>query len=136
MARLVGVSLRTYDRWEAGETIPRGNILLNLMDLCPDDKTRSLFRAAVASSGPEPAAREQSEVSPPRHGSAAERLRIHFRNSCIEAIRIIYEAAGLGSVAADEKLRTYADELNRTASILARDLVDPHKSQRGVPSNP
>lgn len=121
MARLLDVSLRTYDRWEAGDSNPRGDILVRLINLCPDEETRSLFRATATE--PSESRTKRSFASPLRRNSAADRLRVRFRNSCVEAIRIIYEAAALGSVAADEKLRIYADELNRIASSLARDLV-------------
>jgi transcriptional regulator with XRE-family HTH domain len=127
MARRLGVSLRTYDRWEAGDASPRGNILVKLLDLCSDEETRSLFRASSGSLPQEPS---QAGLAPSwlRRTSSADRLRMRLRNSCLEAIRIIYEAAVLGSTAADEKLRTYADELNRNAAILAKDPVK-HRPQ-------
>lgn len=123
MARLLGVSLRTYDRWEAGNTIPRGNVLMKLIDLCPDDYARSLFRGAALSSTP---LAGPSRVALPPQGrpNPEGRLRMRLRNSCLEAIEIIYESAVLGSLAADEKLRSYADELNRSAAILAKGLVE------------
>jgi transcriptional regulator with XRE-family HTH domain len=127
MAQLLNVSLRTYDRWEAGDSSPRGDVLVRMMDLCPDEATRSLFRSAAAPERSEISGKRPVQVLMRRH-SAADRLRMRFRNSCLEAIRIIYEAAVLGSEAADEKLRLYADELNRTAAILTRDVVKHHRS--------
>ena len=122
MARLLGTSLRTYDRWEAGDTIPRGNMMVKILALCPDDETRSLFHAAGSSvpkaSGNRPAS------SPLRRSGTGDRLRMGFRNSCLAAIEIIYESAVLGSQAADEKLRSYVTELNREAVILAEGLVE------------
>jgi transcriptional regulator with XRE-family HTH domain len=126
MAQLLGVSLRTYDRWEAGDASPRGNILVKLLDLCPDDHARSLFRVPASPHPPE-TSRTWPAPSRLRRSSAADRLRMRLRNSCLEAIRIIYEAAVLGSAAADEKLRTYADELNRNAAILAKEPVKHHQ---------
>jgi DNA-binding XRE family transcriptional regulator len=119
MARLLGVPLRTYYRWEAGDTTPRGNKLVRLIDFCPDDHTRSLFRAAVES-------KPSGEGRTPRamHASPQEKLRIRLRNSCREAIEIIYESARLGSVVADEQLRNYAEELNRNALALAKDAAE------------
>jgi transcriptional regulator with XRE-family HTH domain len=127
MAQVLGVSLRTYDRWEAGDTLPRGGVLVRMMDLCPDNDTRLLLRSAAASS---PSKAPAKSLAPPmRRASAANRLRMRLRNSCLEAIRIIYESAVLGSAAADEKLRSYSEELNRNAASLARDLV---KHDKGV----
>lgn len=118
MARRLGVSLRTYDRWEAGSTVPRGDILLKIIDLCPDDDTRSLFRSARPSER-NPSGKGVAAI-PVRRFNASDRLRMRLRNSCLEAIRIIYESAVLGSAAADEKLRSYAGELNRTAAMLVK----------------
>jgi transcriptional regulator with XRE-family HTH domain len=123
MARLLGTSLRSYDRWEAGDSIPRGNALVKIIDLCPDDQIRSLFRTPAASSalGDSP---KRASLSSTGRANPQHRLRMRFRNSCIQAIEIIYESAVLGSAAADEKLRSYADELNRNAAILAKGLVE------------
>jgi transcriptional regulator with XRE-family HTH domain len=126
MARLLGVSLRTYDRWEAGHTVPRGNILVKLMDLCPDDYARLLFRDAATSNVPR-TQESREALSPAGRSNPEGRLRMRLRNSCLEAIEIIYESAVLGSIAADEKLRSYADELNRSAAILAKGLVENRK---------
>jgi DNA-binding XRE family transcriptional regulator len=126
MARLLGASLRTYDRWEAGDTIPRGHIVVKIMDLCPDDQTRSHFYAAGGLNESKASGKRLASSSP-RRGSPEDRLRMRFRNSCLEAIEIIYESAVLGSAAADEKLRSYADELNRNAVILATGIVQHGK---------
>lgn len=48
---------------------------------------------------------------------------MRFRNSCLAAIEIIYESGVLGSAAADEKLRSYVDDLNRDAVNLAEGLL-------------
>jgi len=122
MSRRLGVSLRTYDRWEAGDTIPRGDILVKILALCTDAETRALFNAAGAiisnASGKPPASSSGRPCSP------EDRLRMRFRNSCLAAIEIIYESAVLGSAAADEKLRSYVDELNREAVILTEGLLE------------
>jgi DNA-binding transcriptional regulator YiaG len=122
MARLLGVSLRTYNRWEAEDASPTGRLLMKILDLCPDEETRALFRSAPGSTGSDA---WQIPEEPPRlrYHTAGDRLRLSLRNSCLEAIRTICEAAMLGSAAADEKLRTYACELNRTAAMLAKDLA-------------
>ncbi len=129
MARLLGASLRSYDRWEAAHTIPRGDILVKMIALCPDDDTRSLFQVP---GGSQPSAkRPPTKRVGPRGGSPRDRLRTHFRNSCVEAIEIIYETAVLGSKAADEKLRSFADELNRNALSSAESIVKLEASPPG-----
>ena len=125
MARLLGTSLRTYDRWESGDTIPRGNMLVRILALCPDDETRTLFRAA-GSNAPRTAG-EQAAAAPLRRSGPGDRLRMGFRNSCLAAIEIIYESAVLGSQAAEEKLRSYVTELNREAVALAEGLFETRR---------
>jgi transcriptional regulator with XRE-family HTH domain len=128
MAHRLGVSLRTYDRWEAGHTIPRGDILVKILALCADAETRALFDAAgsrTPNASGKPAASSSARPSSPE-----DRLRTRFRNSCLAAIEIIYESAVLGSAAADEKLRSYVDELNREAVILAEGLLEAKRPAR------
>jgi hypothetical protein len=95
-------------------------MLLKIMALCPDDHIRLLFHPG----GPPQAQGSRQALPLLRPGSPHHRLRIRFRNSCLEAIRIIYEAAMLGSPAANEKLHLCADELNREALMLTRDLME------------
>jgi transcriptional regulator with XRE-family HTH domain len=123
MARLLGASLRTYDRWEAGHSIPRGNKLVNILALCRDNELKSLFDATAGSSVSKASGKDLASSVLTRAGPG-DRLRMRFRDSCLAAIQIIYESALLGSEAADEKLRNYAAELNREAAILADGLFE------------
>lgn len=120
MAQRLGASLRTYDRWEAGDAIPRGNMLVKILALCRDDESRSLFD--LLGSPASKASGEHAALSSLRRWSPGDRLRMGFRNSCLASIEIIFEAAVLGSPAADEKLRSYATELNREAVLLTEGL--------------
>jgi transcriptional regulator with XRE-family HTH domain len=122
MTRRLGASLRTYDRWEAGDTVPRGDMLVKILALCPDAETRALFEVAAGSSTGKAAGKHQA--SSPRRGNPGDRLRTSFRNSCLAAIEMIYGSEVLGSAAADEKLRSYVDELNREALIVAQGLLE------------
>jgi transcriptional regulator with XRE-family HTH domain len=127
MARLLGASLRTYDRWEAGDSIPRANALMKILALCRDNESRSLFAAPAGLSVVKASGKDQASAVPRRAGPG-NRLRTRFRDSCLAAIHIIYESALLGSEAADEKLRSYASELNREAAILADGLLETKAS--------
>ena len=123
MARLLGASLRTYDRWEAGDSVPRGNTLVKILALCRDNETKVLFDAAAGSSSLT-VSESNLASSALRRAGPGDRLRMRFRDSCLAAIQIIYESALLGSKAADGRLRSYADELNREAVILAEGLLE------------
>ena len=52
MARRIGAQLRSYARWEAGASCPRGDWLLKIIMLCPDADARSLFGLEAASGQP------------------------------------------------------------------------------------
>jgi transcriptional regulator with XRE-family HTH domain len=43
IARTLGCGLRNYQRWEAGDTIPRGDWMLKILSLCPDQETHDAF---------------------------------------------------------------------------------------------
>jgi predicted transcriptional regulator len=43
MARRVGCTLAGYRKWEAGTAIPRGEWMLRILALCPDEETRKNF---------------------------------------------------------------------------------------------
>jgi transcriptional regulator with XRE-family HTH domain len=128
MARLLGASLRTYDRWEAGDSIPSGNALMKILALCRDNESRSLFAAPAGLSAVTASGKDQTS-SVLTSAGARDRLRTRFRDSCLAAIHIIYQSALLGSKAADEKLRSYASELNREAAILADGLLETKASE-------
>ena len=51
MARTLGCGLRNYQRWEAGGTIPRGDWMLRILALCPDEETRSNFFLDIGEAG-------------------------------------------------------------------------------------
>ena len=75
MARRLGTPLRTYDRWEAGDTIPRGNRLVKILALCPDDESRSLFDSVGSAASK--ASGEHAALSL-RRWSPGDRLRSGF----------------------------------------------------------
>ena len=43
MARQIGCTLAAYQRWETGKRTPRGDWMLKILVLCPDEETRAAF---------------------------------------------------------------------------------------------
>jgi transcriptional regulator with XRE-family HTH domain len=43
MVRRIGCSNGAYRKWEKGKAIPRGDWMLKILALCPDEETRSNF---------------------------------------------------------------------------------------------
>jgi transcriptional regulator with XRE-family HTH domain len=66
LAARVGCSLSAVQFWEAGRSSPRGYRLRRLLELCPDQETRSLFTDAPA----EAIASESERPKPPLPGQA------------------------------------------------------------------
>jgi transcriptional regulator with XRE-family HTH domain len=120
MARRLGCTLSGYIQWEKGRRVPGGEWLLKLMALCPDVETRSLFEAAVntfRSVSPAPAA---PPATPVRSSSTTPTQRKQARTMCRQAIDILFELGEAGYRPADQKLRQFADELNRVAGDFSR----------------
>jgi transcriptional regulator with XRE-family HTH domain len=47
MARRLGCSTSGYIKWEHGAAIPRGDVAIKMIWLCPDEESRSAFASAV-----------------------------------------------------------------------------------------
>jgi len=61
-AQFLGVREREVGRWEAGDYPPRGNMMLQLLALCPDEETYSNFFVDIGESGSKIASTSQPEV--------------------------------------------------------------------------
>jgi transcriptional regulator with XRE-family HTH domain len=120
MARRLGCTLSGYIQWEKGRRVPGGEWLLKLMALCPDAETRNLFEEQVnAFRGIPPTPLTATTVSY-RGGSTTPAQRRQARAICREAIEILFELGEAGYRPADQKLRQFADELNRVAGDFSR----------------
>jgi len=125
MARLLGCTLSGYIQWEKGRRIPGGEWLLKLMALCPDEEARGFFERPIDSF------RKQVEGIPSRvrgaaaTGSTTPQQRRQARAIAREAIDILYEIGQAGFRPADQKLKYFADELNRVAGDFSRAFPRP-----------
>lgn len=108
MARRIGAQLRSYARWEAGESCPRGDWLLKIIGLCPNAEVRSLFGLEPADMGPD-AARPQA---PRRSRGRSDAELLHYYEAAATGLNILYEAAAAGHEGAREALRDLADKLS------------------------
>ena len=120
MARQLGCTLSGYIQWEKGRRVPGGEWLLKLMALCPDAETRSLFEEQVNAFRGTPVVPSLAPAAPVRGGSTTPAQRKQARAMCREAIEILYELGAGGYRPADQKLRQFADELNRVAGDFSR----------------
>jgi transcriptional regulator with XRE-family HTH domain len=123
MARCIGCTLSGYIQWEKGRRVPGGDWLLKLMALCPDKQTRSLFEERIQSY------REHARVSRPQKApapsSTTPEQRREARAIAQEAIAILFELGQAGYRPADQKLKLFADELNRVAGDFTRAFPRP-----------
>lgn len=120
MARRLGCTLSGYIQWEKGRRVPGGEWLLKLMALCPDAETRSLFEEQVNTFRAIPPAPSTTTTVSYRGGSTTPAQRRQARTICREAIDILFELGEAGYRPADQKLRQFADELNRVAGDFSR----------------
>lgn len=125
MARRLGCTLGGYIQWEKGRRVPGGDWLLKLMALCPDEDTRGLFEQQIEShrEQPGPSRRQAARLAPV--ASTTPEQRRQARAIAREAVEILYELGQAGYRPADQKLRQFADELNRVAGDFSRAFPRP-----------
>ncbi len=117
MARRVGCTVSGFIQWEKGRRVPAGNWLLRLMALCPDEETRHLFE--------EPIEHYRGEVGAVPTGSTTPQQRREAKAIAREAIDILFELGQAGYRPADQKLKQFADTLNRVAGDFSRAFPRP-----------
>lgn len=115
MARKVGCTLAAYQSWELGRRSPRGEWLLKLLALCPDDETRALFGLTPSESHADtPSGKMRFRKS------EGDPQIVMAREMAHNAVEILFELACGGSRAAAEQLGAFADRLSKRAGDLSR----------------
>jgi len=79
IARTLGCGLRNYQRWEAGDTIPRGDWMLKILALCPDEDARAAFFVDISQASSKMAASPRPEVPTEKETSRAGAMRADGR---------------------------------------------------------
>jgi transcriptional regulator with XRE-family HTH domain len=125
MARRLGCTLSGYIQWEKGRRVPGGDWLLKLMALCPDEDTRGLFEQQIESYREQASPSRRQAARPVRAASTTPEQRREAKTIAREAIEILYELGQAGFRPADQKLRQFADELNRVAGDFSRAFPRP-----------
>ena len=120
VARRLGCTLSGYIQWEKGRRIPGGDWLLKLMALCPDEDTRSLFEDQIDFYRQEGGRAPSPSRTPRASSSTTPEQRKQARAIAREAIEILFELGQTGYRPADQKLKRFADELNRVAGDFSR----------------
>lgn len=111
MARLLGCSVPAYQKWELGSLTPGAEWLLRMLQLCPNEETRNVFRIRPERR----AAQRERPTSPPELPlSAAERAR--YRERAHQAVDTICRCGEAGNQAADLRLTVFADNLHDAAT--------------------
>ena len=47
MARKLGCSTSGYTKWERGVAVPRGQVTIKMLQMCPDEESRAAFESAT-----------------------------------------------------------------------------------------
>lgn len=125
MARRLGCTLGGYIQWEKGRRVPGGDWLLKLMALCPDEDARGLFEQQIESYREQAGPSLRQAARPARVASTTPEQRRQAKAIAREAVEILYELGQAGYRPADQKLRQFADELNRAAGDFSRAFPRP-----------
>jgi transcriptional regulator with XRE-family HTH domain len=148
MARQIGCTLAAYQRWETGKRTPRGDWMLKILVLCPDEETRSAFFVDIGEISSKipliSRPKEPIEKGAPRAGAmmvgsslkskhpenvkAAEILAARYYNDAVMALDELYGAAH-SSPGALEELRSFAERLVTRAGDWRR-IKNPKKGGR------
>jgi len=125
MARRLGCTLSGYIQWEKGRRVPGGDWLLKLLALCPDEDTRGLFEDQIEAYREQTGASGAQPARAVRVSSTTPDQRRQARALAREAIEILYELGQAGYRPADQKLKQFADQLNRVAGDFSRAFPRP-----------
>lgn len=112
MAKILGCSLPAYQKWELGMAVPGGEWLIRMLQLCPDEDVRNMFRIRSERRS-SPREKPVSVLPPARALTPAERRRLW--QMAREAVDTLYECGETGSEAADRRLADFAANLQRAA---------------------
>jgi hypothetical protein len=122
MVRRIGCSDGGYKKWVEGKAIPRGDWMLKIIALCPDDDCRELFWQALKHPIPTPKAATGGVAMPvTRNQSVQEMIQNNSR-----VIQELEDRAATGDRSAAEALRVMAETMGRAAHIATR----PDREQR------
>jgi len=125
MARRLGCTLSGYIQWEKGRRVPGGDWLLKLIALCPDEDTRGLFEHQIEAYREQTGASGAQPGRPVRVSSTTPDQRRQAKALAREAIEILFELGQAGYRPADQKLKQFADQLNRVAGDFSRAFPRP-----------
>jgi len=121
MARVIGAPEGTYQSWKSG-TRPGGQYLAKILAICPDEETRAMFGAPLATG------LQATRLEPrPRQPSPEETralLILRMRNLAVEGIEMLYEMARAGNNAALEQLRSIGAQVVRIAGDLHKAEIE------------
>ena len=120
MAHRLGCTLGGFIQWEKGRRVPGGEWLLKLMALCPDQETRDLFEEQIDAHRQPVSARGAHAARILPTSSTTPGQRREARAMARQAIDTLFELGEAGYRPADQKLKQFADELNRSAGDFSR----------------
>lgn len=119
MAQIIGCSLPAYRKWETGALTPGGEWLIRLLQLCPNEEIRNAFRIRAERRA---VPREASQVALPLAEPLSHADRSHYRTVALSSIEEIYECGAAGILAADSRLRDFAESLRGAADYYSNFL--------------
>lgn len=107
MARRLGCSLASYQRWELGTRIPSGEYLIKMIQMCPDDRCREAFGV-------------KARKVEPKAVSTLQKIAMRQHRVLQESLAILEELRAGGSKEAAEKLAMISKALsNVVTAVLA-----------------
>ncbi|MBI4393352.1 MAG: helix-turn-helix transcriptional regulator [Euryarchaeota archaeon] len=115
MARQLGCTLGSFQRWELGTRIPSGEYLIKMIHMCPDDKCRAAF-------GLKGGKVDSAALS------MLQKIAVRQHRVLQESLAVLEELRAGGSTEAAERLAMMSKVLsNVVAAVLALEKEKPRK---------
>jgi transcriptional regulator with XRE-family HTH domain len=136
MARKLGCSTSGYTKWERGVAVPRGQVTIRMLQMCPDEESRAAFESATGGVDhvEAPAFLAQMKTVGYRTEAADTEL-IDNTTGAKTALEALFQAARAGDQKARELLRDTKDRLS-TAIASSPERTTAGNETLGEPEHP
>lgn len=133
-AALFGKKLAAVQRWEAGKNMPPGDVIIRMLQLCPDQESFMAFGVFIPQSAPQARKSSSQEEAGmgkgPMDTNDPELRKWHKETQ--EVVRFLGEQKRAGNRVAAEILRSMAQSVVRAAGIATEPGISRARRARMV----
>lgn len=136
MARKLGCSTSGYTKWERGVAVPRGQVTIKMLQMCPDEDSRAAFESTIGGVGHVEAPAFLAQMKTVGYGNeAVDTELIDNAIGAKTALEALFQAARTGDQKARQLLRETKDRLS-TAVASSPEETRAGNETLGEPKSP